>query len=232
MPTAQRRHAGHHQPGRQTASGRTSPRQAPATRTHRTSQAPQTPGQANRTVGHRGSRWWGARRTSRRPARGAICCCRYPGEQPCWAACCARTAVRRVVGSSAITSPGGQIGAFVLRIQRAEPISIEVADHITDPVLAGERPRSQSRLRPCPGPTAAPSAPAARSPPTRCPGAQSAPGGIPRHRRSHAPAAVASPGQSGDQRPWRKTTAGHPHNLAQRQMAAAGSSVWAWCFGS
>jgi len=88
MPTADpRRQAGHHQPGRQTASGRTSPRQAPATRTHRTSQAPQTPDQANRTVGHRGSRWWGARRTSRRPTRSAICCCRYPGEQICSVAC-------------------------------------------------------------------------------------------------------------------------------------------------
>jgi hypothetical protein len=84
MPTAQpRRHAGHHQRGRQTASGTTSPRQAPATRTHRTSQAPQTQGQANRTAGHHGSRRWGASRTSRRPARTAICC-RYPGEQLCW----------------------------------------------------------------------------------------------------------------------------------------------------
>jgi len=43
MPTAQpRRRAGHHQRGRQTASGTTSPRQAPATRTRCTSQAPQT----------------------------------------------------------------------------------------------------------------------------------------------------------------------------------------------
>ena len=29
--------------------------------------------------------------------------------------------------------------AFVLRIKRAEPIGVEVPDHITDPVLAGER---------------------------------------------------------------------------------------------
>ena len=94
MPTAQpRRHAGHHQPGRQTASGRTSPRQAPATRTHRTSQAPQTRDQANRTVRHRSSCRWGANGTSRRAARSAICCCRYPGGQLCWVACCARTAV-------------------------------------------------------------------------------------------------------------------------------------------
>jgi len=49
MPTVQ---TAPHQSGRRTASGRTSPRQAPATRTHRTSQAPQTQGQANRTVGH------------------------------------------------------------------------------------------------------------------------------------------------------------------------------------
>ena len=55
MPTAQpRRQSGHHQPGRQTASGRASPRRAPATRTHCTSQAPRTQGQANRTVGHHG----------------------------------------------------------------------------------------------------------------------------------------------------------------------------------
>jgi hypothetical protein len=85
MPTAQpRRHAGHHQRGRQPASGTTSPRQAPATRTHRTSQAPQTPGQANRTVRHHGSRRWGASRASRRSARSAICCHRYPGKQLCW----------------------------------------------------------------------------------------------------------------------------------------------------
>ena len=29
--------------------------------------------------------------------------------------------------------------AFVLRVQRTEPIGVEVMDHIADPVLAGER---------------------------------------------------------------------------------------------
>src|SRR5262249_9279157 len=77
-------------------SGRPSPRQATATRTHRTSQAPQTCGQANRTVRHRGSCWWGARRTSRRPlaARSAAADTqvsnfagwRAAHEPPVWAA--------------------------------------------------------------------------------------------------------------------------------------------------
>ena len=55
-----------------------------------------------RTVGHRGSRWWGARRTSRRPTPSAICCRRYPGEQLCWAACCARTADMCGFGSESL----------------------------------------------------------------------------------------------------------------------------------
>jgi hypothetical protein len=84
MPTAQpRSRAGHHQRGRQTASGTTAPRQAPATRTHCTSQAPQTPGQANRTVDITAVADRGASRTSRRPTHNWICCSRYPGEQEC-----------------------------------------------------------------------------------------------------------------------------------------------------
>ena len=104
MPTAPpRRHAGHHQPRRQTASGRTSPRQAPATRTHHTSQAPQTPGQANRRpdIAAAAGR---ANSTSQRPAHRAHCC-RYPGEQLCWAACCARTADRACMASCSLSGP-------------------------------------------------------------------------------------------------------------------------------
>jgi hypothetical protein len=95
MPTAQpRRHAGHHQRGRQTASGTTSPRQAPATRTHRTSQAPQTPGQANRTVGHHGSRRRGGAgpRGGRLAARSAAADTQV--SNVAGVACCARGIVR------------------------------------------------------------------------------------------------------------------------------------------
>jgi hypothetical protein len=92
MPTAQpRRHAGH-QRGRQTASGTTSPRQAPATRTHCTSQAPQTPGQANRTVGHHGSR----RRGGAGPRGGRLAARSVAADTQvsnfAGVACCARTA--------------------------------------------------------------------------------------------------------------------------------------------
>src|SRR5262249_47769376 len=52
--------------------------------------------------------------------------------------------------------------ALVLRVQGSEPIGVEVVDHITDPVLAGERHlrdpsnvhalgRQQHHLRPPPG---------------------------------------------------------------------------------
>jgi hypothetical protein len=56
----------------------------------------------------------------------------------------------------------GRPPALVLRIERAEPVGVEVADHIADPVLAGERHLrdrgdvhalrgQQHRLRPPPG---------------------------------------------------------------------------------
>jgi hypothetical protein len=152
MPTAQpHRHAGHHQRGRQTASGTTSPRQAPAARTHRTSQAPQTPGQANRPVGHHGSRRRGASRTSRRSTRSAICCRRYPGEQLCWAACCARTAawtaedlaadIRRETGARWL-----EPAAWFARCNNAGPVRDESPPRHPGPVHVHRRPVSAHSL--------------------------------------------------------------------------------------
>ena len=84
----------------------------------------------------------------------------------------------------------------VLRVKRAEPVGVEVTDHVPDPVLAGERHPRDRRRRPCPGLRAAPSAPAARSPPTQFHGARSAPAAGPHHHQSHEPAGVLSPAQS------------------------------------
>jgi hypothetical protein len=55
-------------------------------------------------------------------------------------------------------------------IQRAEPVCVEVVDHVADPVFAGEGDLRDPGHVHALGRTAAPSAPGARSPPTRCPG--------------------------------------------------------------
>jgi hypothetical protein len=97
MPTAPpRRCTAPDRPGPRTASGRTCPRQAPAARTHHTSQALRPRGQANQPVGHRGSCRSGAPepggpygcRLAARPAAAAtqVTCATLPG-------CCARTAM-------------------------------------------------------------------------------------------------------------------------------------------
>jgi hypothetical protein len=84
---------------------------------------------------------------------------------------------------------------FVLRVQRAEPVGVEVADHVADPVLAGEAMKATFAIAATSTPCADGSTICARRQVTtdRCPGGRSAAAAALRHHRSHAPAGVRPP---------------------------------------
>jgi hypothetical protein len=89
--------------------------------------------------------------------------------------------------------------ALVSRVERAEPVRVEVTDHVPHPVLAGEgdlRDRRYVHAR-----RRHSTIYARHVLPNLCPGARSAPGTRPHHRGSRAPATALPPAQSRGPRP-------------------------------